>query len=354
MSRDELTRGVFPKGRWYYLVTADGKRRIWHKLSRIADGLPALYIALAAKKTELSRAIEATGTLPELIADWELEVMPRHADKTQVMDRFYDKGIADAFVDFRPEDMDAPACSAFLGQFKHQPRTFNAYRGQLRELMRFAEEKGRRAAGTNPLDAIRTMKTPPRGRYITDSELRRIKVAAIDRRESITEPGRILENESGRMLCALIDMAYLTGQAIGDLLDLEWKDVTDAGIYFARNKVAKTTGSRVIIEWTPRLEELVGRLRTMRKARRGFGAAVFVKGNGEPYTYYGVSSAWMRSRDRAGVIGCTFHDIKAKALTDKEDREGMRAASAMGQHATESQTADYVRRKKARKTGATR
>ena len=70
--------------------------------------------------------------------------------------------------------------------------------------------------------------------------------------------------------------------------------------------------------------------------------------------HVGVSSAWMRSRDRAGVQGYTFHDIKAKALTDNEDREGMREASAMGQHATESQTADYVRRKKARKTGATR
>jgi integrase len=354
MSRDELPRGVFPKGKRYYLVTAEGKRRIWHKLSRIDEGLPALYVALAKKKLELARDPALVANMPALIGDWELEVMPAHAAKTQVMDRFYNKGIATAFKAWTPEKIDAPACSTFLAEFKHQPRTFNAYRGQLRELLRFAEEKGRRAAGTNPLDAIRTMKTPPRGRYITDSELRRIKVAAIDRRESITEPGRILENESGRMLCALIDMAYLTGQAIGDLLELEWKDITDAGIYFARNKVAKTTGSRVIIEWTPRLEELVGRLRTMRKARRGFGAAVFVKGNGEPYTYYGVSSAWMRSRDRAGVIGCTFHDIKAKALTDKEDREGMRAASAMGQHATESQTSDYIRRKKARKTGATR
>lgn len=354
MSRDELPRGVFAKGRRYYLVTAEGRRRIWHKLSRIDDGLPALYAALAAKKAELERDTAIVGYFPALIADWELEVMPRHASKTQVMDRFYNKNIADAFPDWMPEKLTPPACSMFLGQFKHQPRTFNAYRGQLRELMRFAEEKGRRAEGSNPLDAIRTMKTPPRGRYITDSELRRIKVAAIDRHESVTEPGRILENASGRMLAALIDMAYLTGQAIGDLLDLEWKDVTDAGIYFARNKVAHTTGSRVVIEWTPRLEAVIERLRAMRKARRGFGAAVFVKANGEPYSYYGVSSAWMRSRDRAGVVGCTFHDIKAKALTDKEDREGMRAASAMGQHSTESQTADYVRRKKARKTGATR
>lgn len=109
-----------------------------------------------------------------------------------------------------------------------------------------------------------------------------------------------------------------------------------------------------MIQWTPRLEELRDRLKAMRKARRGFGAAVFVKANGEPYSLSGLQSAWERSRDRAKVAGCTFHDIKAKALTDKEQREGMRAASAMGQHSTEQQTATYVRRKSARKTSATR
>jgi len=354
MSRDELPRGVFQKGRRYYFVTAEGKRRIWHKLSRVDDGLPAMYAALAAKKAELSRPAAVGAFLPALIADWEAEVMPRHAEKTRKDERRRDRDIADAFPTWTPEQLDAPAISTFLGQFTATPRTFNAYRAQIRELMRFAEEKGRRPAGTNPTAAIRTMKTPPRGRYITDGELRRIKVAAIDRHESVLKPGRMLENESGRMLCALIDMAYLTGQAIGDLLALEWADFLADGIYFARSKVEHTTGSRVVIEWTPRLRELEARLRRMRKERRGFGAAVFVKRSGEPYTYDGVASAWNRSRSRAGISGCTFHDIKAKALTDKEEREGMRAASAMGQHSTEAQTADYVRRKKARKTTATR
>jgi hypothetical protein len=52
--------------------------------------------------------------------------------------------------------------------------------------------------------------------------------------------------------------------------------------------------------------------------------------------------------------GVGFHDLRAKALTDKESREGMQAARAMGAHSTEQQTADYVRQKQARKTSATR
>ena len=56
-------------------------------------------------------------------------------------------------------------------------------------------------------------------------------------------------------------------------------------------------------------------------------------------------------------IGCLYGPscsaTSARALTDKEEREGIQAANAMGAHSTESQTADYVRRKSARKTNPT-
>lgn len=351
--RDDLPRGVFAKGRRYYLVTAEGKRRIWHKLSRIEDGLPALYTALAAEKLRLSQPDHGIDRMPALVAAWEREVMPAHADKTQTDDKARGKVIAASLVEFTPADLDSPACSTFLLQFKGKPRTFNAYRAQLRELMRFAEEKGLRQPGTNPVQAIRTMRTPPRDRYITDSELRRIKVAAMrDGRRNDPTDGET--TRSGPMLCALIDMAYLTGQAIGDLLRLEWRQLGAAGIHFARGKVEKTTKAKVTIEWTPKLQDVVRRLKELRKDRRAFGSRVFVRQDGQPYTYWGASSAWQRARERAGVLDCTFHDLKAKALTDKARRDGIGAAQAMGQHSTEAQTADYVRLRQGKNTGATR
>lgn len=351
--RDDLPRGVFAKGRRYYFVTAEGKRRIWHKLSRIEDGLPALYTALAAEKLRLSQPDQGIDRMPALVAAWEREVMPAHADKTQTDDKARGKVIAASLVEFTPAELDAPACSTFLLQFKGKPRTFNAYRAQLRELMRFAEEKGLRQPGTNPVQAIRTVRTPPRDRYITDSELRRIKVAAMrDGRRNDPTDGET--TRSGPMLCALIDMAYLTGQAIGDLLRLEWRQLGAAGIHFARGKVEKTTKAKVTIEWTPKLQDVVRRLKELRKDRRAFGSRVFVRQDGQPYTYWGASSAWQRARERAGVLDCTFHDLKAKALTDKARRDGIGAAQAMGQHSTEAQTADYVRLRQGKNTGATR
>lgn len=353
MKRDDIPRGVFPKGKWYYLVTAQGPKRIWSKLSKITEGLPALYTALAAART----AAAGSGNMPALISEWEREVMPAHEEKTRRDDKRYGMVIADALAEFTPDAIETPDCSEFLAQFKAKPRTFNAYRAMLREYMRFAEEKGLRPAGSNPVQAIRTMHTPPRDRYITDSELRRVKVAAMRWTVKSNRAGH--DTRSGPMLCALIDMAYLTGQAIGDLLALEWIQLGPDGIRFARAKVAKTTGSKVLIEWTPKLRDVERRLKELRKQRRAFGGRVFVRQDGQPYTYSGAHSAWARAVKRAGLKqpggkGFTFHDLKAKALTDKEHREGMREAQKMGQHSTEGQTADYVRHRTPRRTKATR
>lgn len=353
MKRDDLPRSVFRKGKCYYLVVAQGSKRVWIKLSNTADGLAALYTALADAKTEAA----GNGTMPALIRQWEREVMPAHEQSTQRADKGYGRMIADSFCDFIPAAIETPDCSEFLAQFKAKPRTFNAYRAMLREYMRFAEEKGLRPAGSNPIQAIKTMRTPARTRYITDSELRRVKVAAM--RWTLRSNEKAHDTRSGPMLCALVDMAYLTGQAIGDLLALEWSALGRDGITFARSKVAKTTGSSVVIEWTPKLRDVERRLKDLRIQRRAFGSKVFVRQDGQPYTYWGAASAWRRAVERAGLKqaarkGFTFHDLKAKALTDKELREGLREAQKMGQHSTEGQTAQYVRQRAPRKTKATR
>jgi hypothetical protein len=58
--------------------------------------------------------------------------------------------------------------------------------------------------------------------------------------------------------------------------------------------------------------------------------------------------------ERSGVKGLHFNDLRAKALTDTEERHGMQAARRKGAHSTEAQTADYVRHRKAQKSEATR
>lgn len=340
-SRKGPVRGVFEQAGSYYLVRADGRRRVWIKLCRVNEGLPALYAALARESAPRA------DTLASLIADWQRDVMPRHADRTQRDETTQCRVIAESFADFAPAQVRSPDVAEFLRHFRDRPRTHNAYRGMLGELMRYAEERGLREPGTNPVRALRTMSTPPRQRYITDSELRRIKVAAMRGKDGS-------DTRSGPMLCALIDMAYLTGQRIGDLLALEWGQVGPDGIAFHPAKTRGSTGARVLIEWTPKLRDVERRLRELRKERRAFTASVFTQQAGVPYTYWGAATAWRRAVSRAVVKDCHFHDVRAKALTDKERRDGMQAARTMGAHSTEQQTSDYVRARSGRKTGATR
>lgn len=350
----ELPPRVFPKGRWYYLVTADGKKRVWRKLTLQRDGIPALYRKLA----DLAARDVAPDRMPAMITDWLTEVGAVHSKKTQANDRWVTSTISQAFAEFRAGEITPPDCATFLKQFRPKPRTHNEMRAGLRELMRFAEEKGYRAAGSNPVDSIRTLTTPARDRYPTDSELRRIKVAA-----HYGKDGK--RTRMGPTLAALIDLAYLTGQRIGDLLDLRWSKraatgadglveapyIAEDGIYFKPSKTVSTTGAKVMIAWTPRLRAVIKRIEAIGRRNVRW---VITSQEAQRYGYEAFKSAWARAITRSRVKGLHFHDLKAKALTDKEERHGMREANRMGAHSTEAQTADYVRRRKAQKTDATR
>lgn len=353
MKRD-LPRHVHRKhGSFWHVKETAGKQK-WTKLCRLKDGLPAMYLALGKLTTDTT----LDAMMPKLAADWMDQVASAHSKKTQADDTFRSREISEAFADFRADEVKPPDVIEFLKRFKKMPRTYNAYRAAMRELMRFAEEKGLRAAGTNPCASIKTMSIKARARYITDSELRRVKVAAMYGKDG-------LRTRSGATLCALVDMAYLTGQRISDLLSLEWSQIGPKGILFEPSKTEDSTGVRVLIGWSPKLKNVVERLRnpampeptkTGKKptAKPVSLRFVFTTQEGQPYKYSGASTAWKRAVKRSGVTGIHFHDLRAKAITDKDRREGMHEARTMGGHSTEQQTADYVRHRTARTTGATR
>ena len=229
--RRDLPPRVFASGAWHYLVTAEGTRRVWTKLSKVSEGLPAVYRELA----NLMAQDVAEDRLPAVVARWERDVMPRHASKTQADEFRMGRVVADSFAEFTVDKVGPPQVAEFLRPLRAKPRTHNGYRAYIRELMRFAIELGLRPPGSNPVTDVPTMTLKSRTRYISDSELRRIKVAA-----NYGDDG--LRTRSGLMLCALVDMAYLTGQRIGDLLALEWDQIKDGGILFVPKKTEKNTG----------------------------------------------------------------------------------------------------------------
>jgi integrase len=355
MTKDRaLPPRVFERGRWYYLVTAEGAKRVWTKLTQVREGLPALYRKLA----DLAARDIAPDRMPALIADWLKEVSARRGDKTQANDKWATGRISAAFAEFRAGQITPPECAEFLKAFRGKPRTHNEMRACLRELMRYAEEKGYRPAGSNPVDSIRTMPTPARDRYPTDSEIRRVKFAAC-----VGADGK--RTRMGPTICLLIDLAYLTGQRVGDVLDLRWTKklatnakgevdapyIADEGIYFKPSKTAGSTGAKVLIEWTPRLLNTVERIKKLGRRNVKF---VITSQEAQRYDYEAFKSAWARAVERSGVANLHFHDLRAKALTDTKRRAGIAAAQIMGAHSTEGQTRNYVREREAQRIEATK
>lgn len=346
--------GVIESNGRYYRNVRQGPKKVWVPLTRVSDGLPALLRAVADLHDTPPPPADG---IAALIESWEREQLPKYSAQTQVDSLRYNKQIGEAFAAFRAPEVTVPDCAQFLRAFSDKPRTHNAVRGQLRELMRWAELLGWRQPGSNPTLPIRTMATPARTRYLSDSEIRRIKVGAMTGSDG-------LPTKSGPMLCALIEVLYLSGQAIGDVLRLDVDDVAADAILFRRAKVAHSTGAAISIVVTPRLRAALNRLlgiraevaaEMLRKAGKvPVNQALIVTRDGQRAGYTGCRSAWDRACERAGVEAAHMHDIKAKALTDVESDRGMQAARQMGQHSTEGQTAAYVRNRSAARVKATR
>ncbi|MDP4300384.1 tyrosine-type recombinase/integrase [Leptothrix discophora] len=340
--------GVFVSSGRYFKIRRSGARKVWHPLTRVDEGLPALHRALAAL---LDVPADHADSVVQLVKLWEGAELARYALKTRKDAQRLNVAIRAAFVEFRAGQVTPADVAAYLAPLRRQPRNHNAHRAQLRELMRYAELQGWRPPGSNPVLAVRTMATPARTRYLSDSEIRRIKVGAMRGKDGAL-------TRSGPMLCALIDVLYLTGQPIGDVLGLEVGDVEVGAkvVTFRRSKVAHSTGSAVSIEISPRLRAAFDRLLAVRASvgRELLHRALVVTQDGSPARYDGVKTAWQRALERSGVRDAHIHDLKAKALTDTERRRGMREARKMGQHSTEKQTAAYVRARSADVVQATR
>jgi integrase len=345
-----LPARVYEKHGSWWLVDKDRK---WRKLCRVADGIARLYEALAAYTRESDGRAERDDTMPALIDDWIAEKLPGYSAKTRgqyvrmaafIKSEFGRQWKID---DVRPADI-----ARFLDKhFATKANTSNKYKGLFSLIFAYAIRKG--LCDRNPAREVEGAKEKKRDRYITDTEFEAVRAAALSddsRRPAV----------SGRALVCLIDLAYQTAQRFGDLLALNWQDVSEAGIFFHPSKTVNSSGVRLLIEMTPDLRA------TLDVAKAGKVKAigpVICTHSGGRYTYIGAQSAWRRAVARARrwyeeecakaeppltpdpkyLHGMHFHDLRAKALTDKRRLEGAEAAQALAGHTTAQMTAHYTK-----------
>lgn len=306
MANRTLPRWMHEKHGAYYLVRANK----WHRLGKDLHDALVEYARLTAgpNKAEFSKLV--TDTLADLKVDGlaasTLKNYSIAADK-----------ILEAFADFTPQQVKPHNVARFLDSWKSTPSAANHCHAMLRNMFKRAVRWG--IVEVDPTRDIEPFKTSARDRYITATEF-----AAIHQHATPT-------------LQCLMDIAYITGQRIGDCRHIRYEDISEAGIFVKQKK----TKAKVLISMTPDLQEVVNRARSLHTSVKGM--TLFHTRKGTPIPYGTLYHQWQVACRAAGVKDANFHDIRAAAATDAK-ASGQDSKTLLG-HTTDASHKRYLRSK---------
>jgi integrase len=286
----------------YYLVKA-GK---WIKLG--AD----IKVALAEYARRLAAPSEG---IPGLLVRWleDADI----ADKTRKTYAVVVRQLSAILAEFEPHQVTARDIMAILHSHRKKPGMANHMRTVLIGALdlAFLEQLVER----NVARDVRPLPTRKRDRYLTDAEFAAIHAKATPTMQSI------------------MDLCFLTGQRIGDILTIRYADLTDEGINFRQSK----TKHRMVVAWSPDLAAAVARTKALHQSVKGL--TLLHTRRGTPFTYSTVRTLWDRATTAAGVDDAHIHDMRAKSATDAKE-QGIDSKKLLG-HASESSHLRYLRSK---------
>jgi integrase len=205
---------VYIKHGAYYYVKA-GR---WHPLGRDLREALLTYARLASAQSS---------GMAKLIEDAYPVICEGLADSTKRQYRIAADKLKPVLIEFAPEQVTPRDVAAIRQHFSDHPAMANRILSFLRSVFNFALDRG--MVESNPCIGVKRNKEKARDRYLTDAEYLAIR------------------NASPADLQPIIDMAYLTGQRIGDVLAIRLSDITPEGIEFRTQK----THTRLLVQMTP-------------------------------------------------------------------------------------------------------
>lgn len=268
--------------------------------------------------TEYARLQEKpTGGMAKLIDDALKEMWPKLKPNTRKGYEGAAKKLREMLADFSPTQVKPKHIAGIKVALKATPGMANRCLSVLRSVFALAVEW--QIVESNPCIGIRRHIEAKRDRFLTDAEVEAIKRAG-----------------SPRLAC-LIDLLYLTGQRVGDVLAIRLADITAEGIAFKQAK----TGARLLVSWTPDLRDVVERAKTLGGDIRHL--TLFHTRFGRIPAYKTVSDEWLAACGKAGVENAHIHDLRAKSLTHAR-RQGLDATALAG-HTSKAMTERYIRQR---------
>lgn len=321
----DLPRGMDLVCGTYYLRPRGSRKRV--NLGKDRGEAFATY-------ARLTGPVRRCHTLHDVIEKYRLEVLPlKRSESTRKDQDVALQRLARVFGHKLPDELTAPECYEYMDRrvtkeivrasgkvIPSRPAPVAA-RHEITLLGHVLAKAIRWGAGT--ANVVRTLERLPkktRDRYVTDAEVDAIKALA-----------------SPRMRLA-IDLARNIGQRRGDLLRIRREDITDAGIVIRQGK----TGKGILVEKTPALDATIKELWALApQIPRDY---LLRNLDGQPYTPRGFSAMWQKLMVKfvaAGGTRFTFHDLRAKAGSDKATIE---EAQALLGHASSETTKRVYKR----------
>ena len=293
---------VYKKHGAYYYVKG-GK---WTRLG--ADLQTALqeYARISTNSGGMNKIID------RVIEDAKSRVKPRTLAQYQQVA----KTLKDAFREFSPDQVKPEHVFQLMDHHRATPNMANRMRSVLKMAFDFAVISGQCMA--NPVSSVPRHREKKRERYLTDAEYMAIWT------------------EGSPTLRAIMDLAYLTAQRIGDVLAVRLSDISKEGVSFRQEK----TGKRLMVVMSPALKKAIGAARGLH-GRQITPTYLLGQRNGKIRSYRGVRDLFDRAATKAGVENAHLHDLRAKSITDAK-KQGLDPQALAG-HTTEAQTIRYIR-----------
>ena len=174
--------------------------------------------------------------------------------------------------------------------------------------------------------------------YNPCTRVRRNKETPRDYEPTAVSLDSLLNATKNEMMKLTIRFAAITGWREGDIRLLRKDQLLDDGIFLRTSK----RGKKQLWVWTPELRTIVEAAKGLR-GNKVSSMWVFPSRKGTPYTMDGFQSNWARIRNKAGLKGMHFHDIRSFA-GDEAEAAGLDSSKFLGHSDPKVTKRHYLRR----------
>ena len=309
--RKELPERVYYKHSAYYFVTPEGK---WVRLDSDFRKAMTRWAEIIEKPTNIR-------SMGDVIDRYMMEVAPLKAPKTYKDNLKQVTLLREVFGHMTPTKIRAVDVYGYLDG-RSAPVAANREIALLSHMFTKAIRWG--VVEKNPCEGVERNKEHKRDRLISDAEL------------------KFIRDNAPPLIRCMVNMAYVTGQRMGDLLRIQLQDITNEGLNIKQGK----TGKKLCIKLTAELEVVIADAKALRRRINSF--YLFSNRRGQKYTEDGFATLWQRWKKKMIKSGTwfedlQFRDLRAKAITEVKKQGG--DPQLFAGHESADTTKRYIRDK---------